>query len=493
MTRQNHEFLAPMNDIIDMLESLRNSLLDATQQGYVNAAFISAEKLLRLIDVNLDLSKGEIRELVLQTTDFDLHLLVEEIHALWKSQADRKHLQLLLDITSDVPRNVCGDPARIRQILGNLINNAIKFTHEGFVSITLDSMFISDDAPFMLRFSIQDTGIGISADLQKSLFLPSAHTEGDSVLGLSICKQLTDLMQGEITVDSAPEVGSCFTVVLPFTHGQTASKPTPALATAINDQHHILVVDDNDINIKVAVSMLERLGYTTHTAIDGLEAVSAVQHHEFDLILMDCHMPVMDGIDATRSIRARERSCNRSAIPIIAVSASAFAEDRQRCAEAGMNDFLPKPITLNSLRSMLEKWHPQLASAADVAPLTTADIMSPALPAQLFSHAQFIETRNLAGVNFGRILQAFITDTQQQVDNMNSALTTASAEALRRSAHKLKGSSSSLGARQLAALCGSLENHARTQCLDNAAEEVAAIAQCWRATELALQPFLAAV
>lgn len=508
LAKMSHEIRTPMNGIIGMLEALRTTQLDATQQNFITTAYTSAETLLALIDDILDMAKIEAGKLTVEATSFDLHALLEQVIGLWRPQAENRQLQLLHELLPEVPQYVYGDPTRLRQILNNLLSNALKFTHQGGISIVVDSLAGIDNDPCMLRFAVQDTGIGMSAITQQQLFSQFMQAEGASTtriyggsgLGLAICKQLINLMQGEILVDSSEGIGTCFTVVLPFARAlppsitpdpqQTGTEP-PGTHTR---PHHVLVVDDNETNLKVCTTMLERLGFRITIAVNGLEAVTAIKRDTFDLVLMDCHMPVMDGLDATLSIRAWEDTEQRNAVPIIAVSASAFPEDRQRCAAAGMNDFLPKPVTLSSLRKMLDTWvRPTSSHAAALPPANyaTQSATTPSPTTELLQLTQLRETQALCGAGFGELIATFTVDAERQLHTLQLALNQVDADNLQQCAHKLKGASISLGAQQLSRLCHDLEVKAQRRMLDDAQADINAITNCYRTTLHALESFRA--
>jgi CheY-like chemotaxis protein/HPt (histidine-containing phosphotransfer) domain-containing protein len=450
---------------------------------------------------------------------FDLHAVIDQTVALWQPHAQARHLQLTHDIDSHTPAWLYGDPVRLNQVLANLISNALKFTRQGRINLSVDSIELTSadtDRSVMLRITVQDSGIGMTPELQRHVFNLFAQADGIATstvaggpgsdaglisgltsglisgLGLSICKQLVVLMGGEISVDSVPGQGTCFTLAIPCqacqSHIDSVSQ-TPEHGAASPTSKHILVVDDNEINRSVAASMLERLGYTVSLAVNGQQAITAVQHGQFDLVLMDYHMPLLDGVDATKAIRAWEQTNRRTAMPIIAVSASAFQDDRDRYAAAGMNDFVPKPITLASLNAALQKW---LAAATThiTSDLADADDTLARLPEELFSRAQFSEMFSLAGPRFCELLCRFGEDADRQLEAMRTAALMQDADSVRRCAHKLKGSASSIGAYALASCCERVEQQARNQQLQHIMVDIDGINACYQRCRPILDTYL---
>jgi len=489
LAKMSHEIRTPMNGVLGMLEALSVTRLDGKQQEYLKIAHESAETLLALINDILDFSKIEAGRMSMEQINFDLHQLLNNVLQLWQQRAREKNLELTLRIDDEAQRWLVGDPTRVTQILTNLVSNALKFTEKGSISVQCDSLTPEGMDPTMLRFIVQDTGIGMNDQVCKRLFTAFEQADGAATsrvyggtgLGLAICKQLAQLMQGEISVESTPGVGSCFVVVLPFSIGvapamQAVVAPRPFVDNA--EKQHLLVVDDNETNRRVALAILEHLGYTTSFACDGAEAVAAVKQGNYSLVLMDCHMPVLDGFEATQSIRDWEKETGRQSVPIIAVSASAFQEDRDHCTAVGMNAFIPKPLTLSSLQTTLHEW----LSAGREAPQANAAMVSAAedgFPDQLLDREQFMEMKLITGDQFAPLLDKFRIDSLLQIEGMRDAVKDNNAEALRKCAHKLKGSSASVGAKILSRVCHRMEERARSGNISGAAEGIDAINVCF--------------
>ena len=621
LANMSHEIRTPMNGIIGMAELLQKTGLDEQQQNYANTIANSAEALLHIINDILDFSKIEAGDMQLEPVPLDLQVVAEELGDLFAVYASDKNIEFVVRVAPDVPRMVRADMVRLRQVLNNFINNAIKFTEQGFVQFSIEKRGEK------LRFSVKDTGVGISPEAIQHIFERFSQADasttrrfGGTGLGLAICKQLVDMMGGEMGVESQPGEGSYFWFevaleVIPETEQQVnplrlegarvlvaddleatnsvvtellvsagaqctscnsvqevyshlheaasvdapfdmiifdytmphaerffshqlsstaaAKQPLPALiamvpaavqvpeaelssrgmtgvvikpihrkdflqtvynvlqvrqqqseeapslvrshrfnqpATGLKDVDQplrfkdvaVLIAEDNLVNQQIISQMLESIGCTVTLATNGEEAIHKVQKAEFDLLLMDCQMPVMDGFEASKSLKQMKGTgdLKHGLPPIIALTANAMKGDRERCIEAGMDDYLAKPLREKTLHSMLQKWLPFKQVQTEVASEDDAERARKVTQINsLLDIAALDEIRKIVKFRFGSVLETYLSTSRQQVEDMQQSLQQDDLQNMTRMAHDLKSTSAQFGARQVSQIAERIEQN----------------------------------
>jgi diguanylate cyclase (GGDEF)-like protein len=451
----SHEIRTPLNGLLGMLQLLRESSLSAQQLERLGIAETSGKTLLYLINDILDFSRLDSGRVELEHIPFDLQARVREITALFELQTRSKGVSLHVDIGADVPVGVAGDPVRVGQVLTNLIGNAVKFTATGEVRLQM-RVVERDAASTRLMVRVTDTGIGIEHEDLERIFESFTQADssttrqfGGSGLGLTITRQLVDLMGGQIGVESTPGVGSTFWFTLPLDLADLPALPaanvvSEALAREPRSTLRILVAEDDATNQLVAKGLLEATGCRVDVVQDGEQAVAQWQAGDYDAIFMDCNMPGMDGLEATRRIRAQETAGGR--LPIIAMTANTEAAVLDACYAAGMDDALPKPMQLGAVRDMVQKW-----SSGGTLPVMAKPPESQAKPlAGILNLTLLTDLHDAIGDALPTVIRTFISDCGRYIGELEDAIAVHDAARIRVLTHTLKGSAHNVGAERLA-------------------------------------------
>lgn len=365
LANMSHEIRTPMNGVIGTLQLLEDTPLTESQHEYVSVAYKSADALLSILNDILDLSKIEAGKLEFESIPFDLREIVNDVVVLHALKAEQTGIYLKSEIDEAVPARVVGDPTRVRQVLVNLISNAMKFTSAGGVVVRL-KLKLRDEKEALIRIEVEDTGVGIPTSKHQKLFMAFSQADGSTTrkhggtgLGLAIVRQLVEMMHGNLGIESEVGKGSKFWFVLPLgiasveTDAVSAAKPVD---NKVELKGRVLLVEDNPVNQMVAKKMLEKVGLQSVLAINGREALDYLAQEEFDAVLMDCQMPEMDGFEATRLWREHEQQSSLARMPIIAMTANVMEGDRERCLQSGMDDYLGKPVRQAELGQVLHRW-----------------------------------------------------------------------------------------------------------------------------------------
>jgi len=365
LATMSHEIRTPMNGVLGMAQLLERTKLDVGQTSYVQSILSSGQLLLTIINDILDFSKLDANKVKLESVVFDFKPSCGEIVEILGAECHKKGLDLKLEYAKDVPRFLLGDSSRLRQILFNLLGNAIKFTEHGYVKLSVKCLAVHSQLAD-LRIEVKDTGIGIEKNKQDNLFQSFTQADdsttrkfGGTGLGLAICKQLISLMGGQLKVESELAKGTkfYFEISLPIDKNSRLQKSLEDKKTqeaAVEFNAHVLLVEDVLINQKIARAMLENLGVSCDIAADGFEALSKWRKNNYALIFMDCRMPNMDGYEATKMIRVEEDGEKR--IPVLALTANAASEDREKCMAHGMDEVILKPFQASDLSDALSRW-----------------------------------------------------------------------------------------------------------------------------------------
>lgn len=478
LARMSHEIRTPLNAMVGLTELLLLSDISASAREQLGIVSSSSYLLLKVVNEILDFAKLDAGKVVLDEVNFALTELLKDTVETFAAMAFRKGLALESRIDPEVPPRLRGDPQRLRQVLNNLISNAIKFTPQGHVFVAVTKLEEAKD-DVLIGFEIQDTGIGIPPEIRERLFQPFVQADsstsrgyGGTGLGLVIASRIVEQMHGHISFRSEPGKGSTFNFSCRLEKENSAqAKPGAITALPSNSAEReakvlsqpkpnepnwrsritVLVVEDNKANRFVAPLQLAALGYTADAVEDGFKALEVLSHRNYDIVLMDCEMPGIDGYETTAEIRSREGS--RRHTVVIAVTAHAFAAIRDHCLAAGMDDFLAKPVTLKPLGAALDQWARRIVSGEDLCtagrPVVT--------PWHELDHAYVDEMCALSSAAgrdvFQDLVDTFLSELPSLVAELKSAIGTRNPETLRKAAHALKGAAASVGARAYAKKC----------------------------------------
>jgi signal transduction histidine kinase/CheY-like chemotaxis protein len=459
----SHEIRTPLNAVIGLADLLLSDVQSAGNQRHLRTIRSSGEHLLSMINDILDHSKIMAGGMVLEEIPFSPKELVEGVQALMRGSAEAKNLQLQVQIEGPIMDRALGDPGRLRQVLMNLVANAIKFTAKGTITLGLKATIPGGP----VTMSVRDTGIGINQAMQKRLFKPFqqgdssiARRYGGTGLGLSISQRLVIMMGGTIQVDSAEGRGSVFsfTITLPPTH-----EPTTAISKATTVEFipqfsgTVLVVDDREVNRFVVGAMLKRLGFMVEEAEDGHAALERLKNPGIDVVLMDCQMPGLDGLAATADLRIRESEGNGKRTPVIALSAAVLPAERERCRLAGMDGFLAKPLRLDNLIEEIQRHVPQKNKSQHHARPSVGAEFAPVCDEEIFKNLLALadDPKIIA-----QMIKSYLRDLEQDLAQMSDAAHAGQVQVFARRAHALKGASLTMG---LMPLAHSLERCARLE------------------------------
>jgi two-component system, sensor histidine kinase len=500
LANMSHEIRTPMNGVLGTLNLLLDANLNSEQLEYAKMMQLSANSLLTIINDILDISKIEAGKLILEQVSFDLHQIIKNMMIMFTARASEKGLKMNCQIADDIVPTLIGDPGRLGQVLNNLLSNAVKFTAEGqiMLQVNLDENWKNEVS---IRFQVEDTGIGIPHG--KITYLFDIFTQADSTttrefggtgLGLSISKQLVEMMGGQIGVDSVIGDGSKFWFTTRFKK-QVVAAETMSLPKVKNHNSSVsitkeklihqklcsenykrnfrlLLVEDNIVNQKVALKMLEKIGYQTEIADNGQIAIDVLETTHYDLVLMDVQMPEMDGYKATSIIRDKNSAVLNHDIPIIAMTAHTMKGDREKCLDAGMDDYIAKPIQREKLKIILDRW---LFSEYSNVEESTINENQDNGNGKIFGRKALLEQLEGDDEFLNELVHAFIEQTPKHIDSIHDGITQNDFTLVERLAHTIKGSAGIISAASLQDAAWQLEKATKEGKTNNATDLLVSI------------------
>jgi signal transduction histidine kinase/DNA-binding response OmpR family regulator len=468
LAAMSHEIRTPMNGVLGMADLLTSTPLNDKQQQYVNVIRSSGHTLLNIINDILDFSKIEVGKIILENVPFRLREMIHELDMMFNLQIQMRNISMHVDLDPCIPEVIVGDSHRLRQVLFNLLGNAVKFTNNGQITIRIHLQSMSPSAT-TISFSVADTGVGIEPHKVKRLFQPfeqgdksTSRKFGGTGLGLSISDRLVGMMGGKIEVQSLLHIGSTFSFSIDFgvsgEHHSEEDKITNSAADSIeipylSDSTTILVAEDDEINQLYVRELLSSQGFSNFViARNGVEVLQLLEKHSFNLILMDCQMPEMDGYETTRIIRQKEKSAGEgNRVPIIALTANALREDRQVCLDVGMDDYLSKPLESKNLKQSIARW---LRPQESQLPVTVNDVEA---QQKSIDKSAFNQLRkDLGQLKTMTLIDEFLLDLPEKLVSIRRSVLNHDSEALKHSTHALKGSCGIIKAMPMSRLCDNL-------------------------------------